>query len=242
MLKLFSTIILMVFALSACVTQPYNDSALASDLTKVNERIAGLENDLPEKLAQACAEITLDVNQQEQERWRAEEKKIVTKRRRAEEKRRAELACENRDKMQAKLPDGKLLLGAIETVKLLKEDLVFDARIDTGAVTSSIGVFNWRNFERDGKKWVKFSLTQDDDAIVYEYPVHGKVSIKQTGTLIEERLEIKVDIEIGGIEYKNQIFNMTDRSHLNYQLLIGRSFLRDIAVVDVASKKLLSGS
>jgi len=232
----------MVFSLSACVTQPYSDSSLESDLNKVNERIVNLEKDLPEQLAQACAEITLDVNQQEQERWRAEEKEMVAKRRQAEQKRKAELVCKNNDKKEAKLPDGKLLLGAIETVKLLKENVVFDARIDTGAVTSSIGVFNWRNFERDGKKWVKFSLTQEDDAIVYEYPVHGKVSIKQTGTLIEERLEIKVDIEIGGVEYKNQIFNMTDRSHLNYQLLIGRSFLRDIAVVDVASKKLLSGS
>ena len=44
---------------------------------------------------------------------------------------------------------------------------------------------------------------------------------------------------MGGVSYKKQLFNLADRSHLDYQLLIGRSFLRDIAVVDVSRQRLL---
>ena len=84
-------------------------------------------------------------------------------------------------------------------------------------------------------------MQDDNDASIYEYPVYDVVSIKQTKDLSEERIEIKIDIEVGGQVYKNQLFNLSDRSHLDYQLLIGRSFLKDIAVIDVGSKYLLDG-
>ena len=240
MLKTVSTICLMACLLSACVTKPYQDSSLAIDLEKVNKRIAELESGLPEKLAESCTAIALEVSESEAKAREAEVEKRIAK---------AHRACvvtkqappPPKKKEVAKL-NGKLLLGAVETVKLIEEGRVFDGRIDTGAVTSSIGVYNWKNFERDGKKWVKFSLDDTDNAVVYQYPVAGTVNIKQSDTEIEERIEIKVDIEMGGKEYKNQLFNIADRSHLNYQLLIGRSFLRDIAVVDVARKNLLGGN
>ena len=240
MLKALSTICLLACFLSACVTQPYQDSSLARDLNKVNMRIAELEDGLPKQVAKRCAAIALEVSEKE------------TKRRKADERKRIDKACKARDantivssrnrskkSVNSYTLNGKLLLGAVETVKLVKEDRVFEARIDTGAVGSSIGVFNQRNFERDGKRWVKFSLDDKSRSKVYEYPLYGTVKIKQTGTLVEERIEIKIDIAIGGQEYKNQVFNIADRSNLNYQLLIGRNFLRDIAVVDVAGKNLL---
>ena len=124
---------------------------------------------------------------------------------------------------------------------LVKEKVDMKARIDSGAVTSSVGVYNLKNFERDGDKWVRFSLNNDENAQTYEYPVYDTVSIKQTSELSEERIEIKIDIKIGTSTYKNQVFNLTDRSHLDFQLLIGRSFLRDRAIIDVGSKFLLEG-
>jgi len=92
------------------------------------------------------------------------------------------------------------------------------ARIDSGAVTSSIGVYNLKNFERDGDKWVRFSLDNDKNTQTHEYPVYDTVTIKQTSELSEERIE-----------------------NLDFQLLIGRSFLRDRAIIDVGSKFLLEG-
>jgi len=227
------SISLLACSLSACVTQPFEDSSLAADLEKVNGRIVDLENQLSKQFIESCKDSIAGLNEKvEQLRVAKASTKYI------------ERCTNSNDAAQPKLADldDKLLLGAIEKVRLTEEDLAFSARIDTGAVTSSVGVYNWRNFERDGKKWVKFALQAEKDAMVYEYPVYDTVKIKQTGTLTEDRIEIKLDIEMGGIKYKNQIFNLADRSHLDYQLLIGRSFLQDIAVVDVGRKNLLNGN
>jgi len=133
----------------------------------------------------------------------------------------------------------KLLIGEIEEITLINEQVNLQARIDSGAVTSSIGVYNLKNFERDGKKWVRFNLTDKKNAPTYEYPVYDTVTIKQTSELSEQRIEIKIDIKIGNSTYRSQAFNLADRSHLDFQLLIGRSFLRDTAVIDVGHKFLL---
>jgi hypothetical protein len=47
-----------------------------------------------------------------------------------------------------------------------------------------------------------------------------------------------MDVEMGGKKYKNQLFNLADRSYLDFQVLMGRSFLRDIAIVDVSRKNI----
>lgn len=132
---------------------------------------------------------------------------------------------------------GKLLMGEIENVLLLDEKLTLSARIDTGAETSSLGVYKLQNFERDGKTWVKFKLVDDKSSKTYEYRVNGRVRIKQNANSEgEERFEIKMSIGIGPKDYPRQVFNLTDRSYLEHQVLIGRSFLTDIAIVDTGSK------
>ena len=71
MLKALSTICLLACFLSACVTQPYQDSSLASDLNKVNMRIAELEDGLPKQVAKRCAAIALEVSEKETKRRKA---------------------------------------------------------------------------------------------------------------------------------------------------------------------------
>jgi len=136
--------------------------------------------------------------------------------------------------------ENKLVLGEIENVLLVDQQLTLSARVDTGAETSSLGVYNQRLFERDGRQWVRFSLSDDKKAKLYEYRVRGRVRIKQSAILEgEERIEIRMAIKIGDKSYKRQIFNLSDRSFLDHQLLIGRSFLTDTAVVDASVKYLL---
>ncbi len=107
---------------------------------------------------------------------------------------------------------------------------------------SSLGVYDLTKFERDGKKWVKFSLQAEKDSKVFEYPIYDTVKIKQQSRMkAEERIEIKLAIKVGQKEYRSQIFNLADRSHLEFQVLIGRNFLKDIALVDVSKKHLLGG-
>lgn len=223
-------VILLSACVAGCVTQPYNDSSLASDLDVVQEQIVDLQSNLSKQFLASCSESIIELDTKIEALKQAKETTKIIER------------CTSPKSNNLPVTfDGKLLLGEIETVKLVKESISLAARIDSGAVTSSIGVINPRNFERDGDKWIRFSLDQEDDAIVYEYPVYDTVVIKQTKDLSEERIEIKIDIEMGGVIYKNQLFNLSDRTHLDYQLLIGRSFLQDIAVIDVGSKFLLEG-
>lgn len=136
-----------------------------------------------------------------------------------------------------KTSDGKLILGEEEWVFVpgLKE--AFKARVDTGATTSSISAVDIVDFERDGKDWVKFKI-QHDGITTEEVslPVERWVKIKQSsaeGT--QRRAVVVVSIQIGDLKDKTE-FTLADRTHLSFPLLLGRSFFRDIAVVDVSQK------
>ncbi len=196
-----------------------------AEFAKVEQQITELERKLAAQILQSC-DNNIDALSKKVDKLKSPDKrpKVVNR-------------CSNTS--DATQIGDKLILGSIEKVRLTKEKRKFNARIDTGADTSSIGVFKIKRFERDGKKWVRFSLKKADDAPIYEYPIHDTVKIKQSSTINEDRIEVKIDIEMGGVSYKRQLFNLADRSHLDYQILIGRSFLRDIAIVDVGRKNLL---
>ena len=136
---------------------------------------------------------------------------------------------------------GKLFLGEVEKVFLIKEKLSFDARIDSGAVTSSLGVFNLETLERDGDDWVRFTLSENIETTKYEYPLERMIRIvQQKSSEPAIRPVINIQFSIGEKNYTSP-FSLADRSHLEYQVLMGREFLKDIAVVDVSGKFLLGG-
>ncbi len=136
-----------------------------------------------------------------------------------------------------KTADGRLILGEQEWVYVtgLKEN--FRARIDTGATTSSVSAVDVIPFERDGQDWVKFKIAHDDiTSKEFALPVERWVDIRQSsaeGT--QRRAVVLAWIQIGDVKEKTE-FTLTDRSHLTFPLLLGRSFFKDIALVDVSRK------
>lgn len=50
------------------------------------------------------------------------------------------------------------IIGAVEPVYVLPMKAPFAGRIDTGAETSSIDASDIKTFERDGEKWVSFTI------------------------------------------------------------------------------------
>ena len=54
--------------------------------------------------------------------------------------------------------DSKIIIGETEMVRITPPQVTLKARIDTGATTTSIDARNITAFERDSKKWVKFSV------------------------------------------------------------------------------------
>ncbi len=109
------------------------------------------------------------------------------------------------------------------------------ARMDTGATTSSISARNITDFERNGERWVRFTL---EDGTEISKPLARLAKISQAAVKAERRRVIELGIRLGDIAQKAE-FTLKDRAHLRYELLIGRNLLRDLMVVDVANRYLL---
>lgn len=131
----------------------------------------------------------------------------------------------------------KTILGQTEWIYVSKAKKSFKARIDTGAATSSINALDIQEFERDGKDWVKFNITHEEggeDEFI-EAPVARYVKILQSSEPGEtdKRPVVELLVRIGGVSHKSE-FTLTDRQHMSYAVLIGRSFIQDVIVVDVS--------
>lgn len=135
----------------------------------------------------------------------------------------------------ARMIDGKIIVGEAEYATVNPGNLRLDARIDSGATTTSMHATNIKTFERDGQRWVRF--TNEAGATV-ELPRVRHVRIK--GDQEEHRLVVMIDIQIGPVKQKVEV-TLNDRQSYTYPLLIGRNFLRDHAVIDVARKYVQGG-
>jgi len=133
-------------------------------------------------------------------------------------------------------PDGKLLLGEAEWLWLETAGQAFQARIDTGAATSSISAADITSFERNGKNWVRFFMSHQDmdDRVQIEAPLVRYVRVRQASADdFDRRPVVRLSVRVGDQNEKTE-FTLTDRSHMTFPVLLGRDFLKDIAVVDVA--------
>ena len=132
--------------------------------------------------------------------------------------------------------DGKLVVGETESVWLDAVSDSFPARIDTGATTSSLSAQDITVFERDGKPWVSFNLAHEgvEEKLSVETPLVRYVRIRQASAdSTERRPVVALTMRLGRLSEKTE-FTLTDRSQMAYPVLLGREFLKDIAVVDIA--------
>ncbi|MFV0627395.1 MAG: ATP-dependent zinc protease [Alphaproteobacteria bacterium] len=126
------------------------------------------------------------------------------------------------------------IIGGIEPVYLSTMKTPFYARIDTGAQTSSIDVTREKIFERDGKKWVSFTIANSEsgETRTFERLIEEHVAIKRVGGN-EKRVIVVMDIKIGNQTFKEK-FSLAEREKFKYQVLIGRNILNGRAIVDPA--------
>lgn len=135
--------------------------------------------------------------------------------------------------------DNKMVLGQTEWVYVSAVKRNFKARIDSGAATASISAANIQRFERDGEKWVRFNLEPEKNAEpqTIEAKIVRFVSIIQASNSEEKdsRLVVNLHVRVGDVVGETE-FTLTDRTHMEFPILIGRTFLQDIAVVDVSKE------
>lgn len=127
------------------------------------------------------------------------------------------------------------LYGWKEYVVVEKMEHKLLAKMDTGALTSSIHAEEKELFERDGEKWVRFILSDP----TMEKPVRERVEaplvrvakIKEPGGESEVREVVRLSFKIGERKVRGE-FSLNNRGNMNAPMLIGRSLLKDLGWVD----------
>lgn len=126
------------------------------------------------------------------------------------------------------------IIGAVEWARLEPADMVLEARIDTGAETTSVHAENIQLVEKEGKRYVRFLLRDEDGKEVeQELRLRRRVLIKQQEAEPERRYVVRMWLSLGEVRTRIDV-NLSDREDFEYPLLVGRNFLVDAFIVDVS--------
>lgn len=133
-------------------------------------------------------------------------------------------------------------IGRVERVDLPNWNMEgIEAKIDTGAFSSSVHCHHIKEYEKDGEPYVQFYLLdpehKDYNEKMFELPVHDKRSVKSSNGIGSTRIFIKTLIKLFDKEYEIEL-SLADRSEMRFPILIGRKFLKNRFVVDVSEKNL----
>lgn len=128
---------------------------------------------------------------------------------------------------------GKVIAGWIENIVLLDNgDRPIKAKLDSGAKTSSLHANKIEKFQRGGDDWVRFTFEDKNGSKAeFERPELRGVKIKNLDGGFDKRPVVEMDICFDG-RVRTAQFTLADRSNLIYPVLLGRRFLRGVAVID----------
>lgn len=151
-----------------------------------------------------------------------------------------EAAAENLDAQAAAVakpvsPDPIQIYGWREhiTIKGVEEKL--QAKLDTGALTSSIHAEEKELFERDGKKWVRFIVTDPSQKkparTRIEAPLVRIARIKEPGAESVAREVVQLSFQLGERKLRGD-FTLNNRSNMLAPVLIGRNMIKVLGWVD----------
>ena len=248
--------LLKIVVLSSCITAFSVNAADTETLDKTNNRlteISGVMQSINEELNSQRSNIRalksrIDADQKEDKAFRNSVLRELRQLRRQNEtltytlmKDKNKASASNKEgtvisqgSSSNSTPDGKMIFGEDEFIYVKEANAYIDARIDTGAAVSSISATDITEFERNGKKWYRFTLSANDRFIEMEAPHVRYSEIRQSSkNTTTKRPVVSLNVKIGDYSTSSE-FTLTDRSNMQYSLLIGRTFIQDIAVVDVS--------
>ncbi|WP_105902346.1 ATP-dependent zinc protease family protein [Vibrio gangliei] len=133
---------------------------------------------------------------------------------------------------------GDLVLGEKEWIYVKELNRNILSRVDTGATSSSISAVDIKTYKKDGKNFVDFKLAHKKwKSKTLTYPVTRWVEVVQSTTdePSASRPVVQLDVQLGDYKTKTD-FTLTDRTHLQYPVLLGRTFIDNVAIVDVSHK------
>jgi hypothetical protein len=140
--------------------------------------------------------------------------------------------------------ENKHIVGSLELCDLPELSInELNVRVDTGATTSSLHVDNIDEFEREGESWVSFDIHPDihqvSKIVRREAKVEDVRKIKSSTATREKRYVITTTIVLAKMRWSIQL-TLTDRSEMNYLMLLGREAMQGRLVVDPEFEYLLT--
>jgi hypothetical protein len=135
-------------------------------------------------------------------------------------------------------PYSRKIIGRRELVNFpglgLKE---IEAKIDTGAYTSSIHCKDLKHYKKNNQDYVSFTLLDPEHPLneknEVEWPISKVKKVKNSFGQVEERYVIKTQISFFDELYDIEV-SLADRSLMDYPLLLGRKALKKKFIVDVS--------
>jgi len=128
------------------------------------------------------------------------------------------------------------IAGYIETATFPDYGITLDAKLDTGADSSSVGVSDLDRFKRNGKIWYRFTLTgMDGKTATIEQQTDRIARVMRAEVKDTRRPIVRLKVCVAGQAAVTD-FTLTDRSEQRTSLLIGRRFLASRILVDSSRK------
>lgn len=133
----------------------------------------------------------------------------------------------------------KIIIGRVEWVKTSDPEVLFRARIDTGAQTCSIHAEKIQEVSKEGVPHVEFvTIDENGERHTFLKKVVKTTVVKSTSGSSEKRYVIRLDITFGGRQISTNV-NLNNRTHLKHKFLVGRNLLLGDYIVDVSQSRLL---
>lgn len=140
--------------------------------------------------------------------------------------------------VQADDDDDKAVYGWVEKAQLVPWGVTLKAKLDTGALTSSLHATDIERFKKDDESWVRFKVRVEDQRTgkmvdkQFERPLYRKLKVSGAGGS-DERPVVLLDVCMDHTIYEEQ-FSLRDRGDMLYPLLLGRRTLKHLGVIDVS--------
>ncbi|MGP8292322.1 retropepsin-like aspartic peptidase RloA3 [Vreelandella zhanjiangensis] len=131
------------------------------------------------------------------------------------------------------------VFGWVENATIEPWGIMVKAKLDSGALTSSLDARDIEMFEKDGEDWVRFRLKLEDQGSGEEFsdrlerPLYRELSVRGAGGR-DERPVVLMNVCMGDTIYEEQ-FSLRDREEMLYPLLLGRRTISHLGLLDVRS-------